>query len=106
VREAVVLAQDSGHGQQLVAYVVAEEQAWRWTPPNCATACANSSAGQPADHGADAHPAGAGLPLTANGKLDRKALPSPDNSALQHAYRAPQTPLDSTLRASGRGARP
>ncbi|HDS1727287.1 TPA: peptide synthase, partial [Pseudomonas putida] len=26
VREAVVLAQDSGHGQQLVAYVLAEEQ--------------------------------------------------------------------------------
>ncbi|MFP3589938.1 phosphopantetheine-binding protein, partial [Paraburkholderia sp. SIMBA_055] len=33
-------------------------------------------------------------PVTANGKLDRKALPKPDNSALQQAYRAPQTPLE------------
>ncbi|WDE02114.1 non-ribosomal peptide synthetase [Thalassomonas actiniarum] len=36
-------------------------------------------------------------PLTANGKIDKKALPSPDSSALQGEYIAPETVTEKTL---------
>ncbi|MFQ6571907.1 amino acid adenylation domain-containing protein [Pseudomonas sp. UM16] len=37
------------------------------------------------------------LPLTTNGKLDRKALPVPDTSLLQQAYVAPQGQIEETV---------
>ncbi len=38
-----------------------------------------------------------GLPLTANGKLDRKALPAPEGSGLAAGYVAPGTPYEILL---------
>ncbi|HWA53674.1 MAG TPA: amino acid adenylation domain-containing protein, partial [Solirubrobacterales bacterium] len=37
------------------------------------------------------------LPLTANGKLDRRALPAPDRGAAERGYRAPRTASEAVL---------
>jgi acyl carrier protein len=39
------------------------------------------------------------FPLTASGKLDRRALPEPDASDAGEAYRSPQTPVEEALAA-------
>ncbi|HYO14111.1 MAG TPA: amino acid adenylation domain-containing protein, partial [Thermoanaerobaculia bacterium] len=39
------------------------------------------------------------LPLNANGKVDRKALPEPERTAEENAYEAPRTPTEERLAA-------
>ncbi|WP_343054752.1 amino acid adenylation domain-containing protein [Pseudomonas gingeri] len=103
VREAAVLAVDGATGTQLVAYLVP------------ARATLMHDAGQQAalraelrdylklhlaDYMVPAHlMLLEALPLTANGKLDRKALPAADTALLQQAYVAPRSPLEQQLAA-------
>ncbi|EJZ57493.1 non-ribosomal peptide synthase [Pseudomonas fluorescens R124] len=98
VREAVVLAVDGLSGQQLATWIVANE--------------ALDAEGQGALRDSiKAHlreslpdymvPVSWAflerLPLTANGKLDRKQLPQPDVAQVQEAYAAPRNELEQRL---------
>ncbi|WP_095047698.1 non-ribosomal peptide synthetase [Pseudomonas sp. Irchel s3h9] len=100
VREAVVLAVPLSGGQQLVAYVVADQA----TLENAATQAAFRQQIRAAlqAHLPDYMVPGhllllANLPLTPSGKLDRKALPAPDPAQLQGDYRAPQSDAELCL---------
>ncbi|WP_284400552.1 AMP-binding enzyme, partial [Pseudomonas putida] len=85
VQEAVVLAQDGSSGKQLVGYVVPvdntqDESALRDSLREAL------KAGLP-DYMVPVHLLLLDkLPVTPNGKLDRKALPQPDASQLQGEY--------------------
>ncbi|WP_426134159.1 amino acid adenylation domain-containing protein [Pseudomonas sp. PWP3-1b2] len=96
VREALVVAQDGPSGQQLVGYVIAaagDEDDLR------AHIKAQLKADLP-DYMVPTHLLFlTQWPLTANGKLDRKALPQPDASQSQQAYVAPQTELQQQVAA-------
>ncbi|MGY2407835.1 amino acid adenylation domain-containing protein, partial [Pseudomonas sp. SDO5222_S391] len=86
VREAVVLVQG---GKQLVAYLVLEAE-----QPSDLKAWLLGSL---PEYMVPTHIVPlAKLPVTANGKLDRKALPVPD-AAPQQAYSAPENALQITL---------
>ncbi|MDR9878604.1 amino acid adenylation domain-containing protein [Pseudomonas allii] len=88
VREAVVLVQG---GKQLVAYLVLEDQA----PADLKAWLLDSLP----EYMVPTHMVHlARLPVTANGKLDRKALPLPD-AARQQAYVAPESDLQKALAA-------
>ncbi|WP_459206818.1 amino acid adenylation domain-containing protein [Pseudomonas sp. MLB6B] len=94
VREAAVVAVDLAAGKQLCAYVVADADA----PDDLPGALKAQLKASLPDY---MLPAAlielAHMPLTPSGKLDRKALPLPDLSRSQHAYLAPQTPLQTQL---------
>ena len=95
VREAVVLALDSPNGKQLVAYLVsdAEHGALR-------DALKAHLKAQLPDYMVPAHLIVLdSMPLTANGKLDRRALPQPDPEANRQQYVAPRNELEQTLAA-------
>ncbi|WP_438281541.1 condensation domain-containing protein, partial [Pseudomonas alabamensis] len=98
VREAVVLAVDGPSGQQLVGYVIAHRQ-----PDDQSALRDELKAGLKAhlpDYMVPAHLLFlAQWPLTANGKLDRRALPAPDASLLQQGYVAPATERERQLAA-------
>ncbi len=89
VREAAVIASDGPTGAQLVAYVVPRTDA---VEAHTLTAALRQSLPDYMVPGLlmfiDA------LPLSPNGKLDRKALPTPDASHQQRHYVAPRTALE------------
>ncbi|BET95408.1 amino acid adenylation domain-containing protein [Xenorhabdus taiwanensis] len=93
VHEAIVLALGDGQDKRLIAYVVAEED--------------NGLAARLREHLSAILPDYMvpmafvrlnAFPLTPNGKLDRRALPEPDQNAFAHqAYEAPQGEVEIAL---------
>ena len=103
VTEAAVLAVDGVTGTQLVAYLVPADPALLQDESR-ATALQGELRDYLKAHLADymvpTHLVLLDtLPLTANGKLDRKALPAPDSHVLQQAYVAPQREIEEQLAA-------
>ncbi|MGU1668216.1 pyoverdine non-ribosomal peptide synthetase PvdD, partial [Pseudomonas aeruginosa] len=97
VRDAVVLARDGVGGTQLVGYVVADsaEDAERQRE-----SLRESLKRHLPDYMVPAHlMLLERMPLTVNGKLDRQALPQPDASLSQQAYRAPGSELEQRIAA-------
>ncbi len=105
VKNVAVLAQQSGSGvQQLVAYIVPKDEVlvgnnvdhhsknyfWGKLKERLQSALPNYMV--PRQYVLLEH-----LPLTANGKLDRKALPAVDVNAHDRLYEAPQTELEQML---------
>ncbi|BES72574.1 hypothetical protein RE428_35920 [Marinobacter nanhaiticus D15-8W] len=91
IRQAVVAAQDTPHGPQLVAYLVPEDglhletESLRDRLANELPAVMVPTHLMVLDR----------LPLNVNGKLDRKALPQPELEARR--YEAPEGELEQTL---------
>ncbi|MCF5097848.1 amino acid adenylation domain-containing protein, partial [Pseudomonas gessardii] len=96
VREAVVLALDTPGGKQLAAYLVSaasDHTALR-------EALKSHLKAQLPDYMVPTHLMVLdSMPLTANGKLDRRALPQPDPEANRQAYVAPSNALELSLAA-------
>ncbi|PYG84437.1 non-ribosomal peptide synthetase [Pseudomonas sp. RV120224-01b] len=102
VREAVVLDIDGPGGKQLAAYLVMAGD-----PPSDPQQ-QNALRGELREHlrlGLADYMVPTHLlflerlPVTANGKLDRKALPKPDASVLQDSYVAPRNALEQQIAA-------
>ncbi|HYH79590.1 MAG TPA: amino acid adenylation domain-containing protein, partial [Longimicrobium sp.] len=90
VRDCAVIAQDDARGEKrLVAYVVGGGAADELR--------AGLKARLPEYMVPAAFVALDALPLTANGKLDRKALPAPDEAEESARYAAPRTPVEQVL---------
>ncbi len=89
---AVIAREDGAGGKQLVAYVVAQsgEVGGMRAEPSAAALRAHLAALLPGYMVPSAYVVLEALPLTANGKLDRRALPAPGGAAVaQQAYVAP-----------------
>ena len=96
VREAVVLALDSPSGKQLAAYLVSDAD-----HGTLREALKAHLKAQLPDYMVPAHLIVLdSMPLTANGKLDRRALPQPDPEANRQQYVAPRNELEQTLAAT------
>ncbi|WJO19941.1 non-ribosomal peptide synthetase [Pseudomonas soli] len=98
VREVLVLDIDGAGGKQLAAYLIAQDSSADHATLRDALK-QHLKANLP-DYMVPTHfLVLAQWPLTANGKLDRKALPKPDASQLQQGYVAPRTALEQQLAA-------
>ena len=99
VREAVVVAREDHPGdKRLVAYWTAHEGAAEETLPDVERLRDHLKAELPAYMVPSAFMRLEAMPLTPNGKVDRKALPAPDAEALvTHMYEAPQGPVEEVL---------
>ncbi|MDC9613220.1 amino acid adenylation domain-containing protein [Xenorhabdus khoisanae] len=95
VREAIVLALGDGQDKRLVAYVVAPAEA------GLATCLYSHLRALLPDYMVPAAFVRLNaFPLTPSGKLDRRALPEPDQNAFVHqAYEAPQGEIEIALAA-------
>ncbi|MGZ8181071.1 MAG: amino acid adenylation domain-containing protein [Methylobacter sp.] len=95
VREAVVIAREDGHGdKRLVAYLTQDGG----NELSIADLRADLAETLPDYMLPSAFVVLPMLPLTANGKLDRAALPKPDtDSVITHRYEAPQGPIETAL---------
>ncbi|UXY50549.1 non-ribosomal peptide synthetase [Pseudomonas tohonis] len=92
IREAAVLAQDGNGGPQLVAYLVPGGD---FDEASLREALKAHLREHLPDYMVPAHLLFLDqLPLTTNGKLDRKALPALDASVVQAAYVAPRNDLE------------
>ncbi|HBO1042807.1 TPA: non-ribosomal peptide synthetase, partial [Pseudomonas aeruginosa] len=90
VREAAVLAVD---GRQLVGYVVLESEGGDWRE----ALAAHLAASLPEYMVPAQWLALERMPLSPNGKLDRKALPAPEVSVAQAGYSAPRNAVERNL---------
>ncbi|WP_265533556.1 non-ribosomal peptide synthetase [Pseudomonas saponiphila] len=99
VREAVVLALDTPAGKQLAAYLVSEVAEHNEVQQaNLREALKQQLKTQLPDYMVPTHLILlASMPLTANGKLDRRALPMPDPELNRQQYVAPSNALEQTL---------
>ena len=114
VREVVVVAREAGQNgegafgasgetgttgdKRLVAYWVAREEVSEADVPTVEALREHLRAGLPAYMMPSAFVKLDAMPLTPNGKVDRKALPAPDADALvTHVYEAPQGPVEEAL---------
>ncbi|WP_448651634.1 amino acid adenylation domain-containing protein [Pseudomonas fluorescens] len=103
VGETVVVAQEGPTGKQLVAYVVPLDPALiddAVAQSNGREALRRALKTRLPDYMVPTHlmflPR---MPLTPNGKLDRKGLPLPDVSQMQQVYVAPQSELEQKIAA-------
>ncbi|MCF5710727.1 amino acid adenylation domain-containing protein, partial [Pseudomonas syringae] len=96
IRDAVVLAREDVPGdKRLVAYFTSEDAD---VNPDIESLRTHLQQQMPDYMVPAAYVHLESLPLTSNGKLDRKALPAPDQSALlSRAYEAPQGAVETTL---------
>src|SRR5450830_1390886 len=99
VGETVVVAQDGPTGKQLVAYVVPADPALI-NAVEFRDALRRALKTRLPDYMLPTYfMCLAQMPLTPNGKLDRKGLPTPDASQLQQHYVAPETELEQQIAA-------
>ncbi|WP_308583944.1 non-ribosomal peptide synthase/polyketide synthase [uncultured Pseudomonas sp.] len=96
VGETVVVAQEGPTGKQLVAYVVPASSAINETEWRDSLRRALKT--RLPDYMVPAHFMFlVQMPLTPNGKLDRKGLPQPDISLMQQTYVAPRSELEQKI---------